>query len=274
MNVKRDADAILAAWLEDGPNRLPEATRRSIGVAARSTDQRRRPVWAPWRLPHMNSYARLAVAAVVVVAVGAMGLALLRPSGASEAGGVVLPSLTPLPTAPATPSPSSIPLTDTSNWVPFTSTRYGYSIELPPTWTATPSTRNWTMRDAADWVSPAQDEFIDQSAAYEIGVHGFASDIPKGTSADQWINMYSGGLAPAGQCQIQPSHTAQITVDGHAGKFVDQPACSDTIAFVPIGGRLYVFTIGRAQQLPLFGAFLSTVRFLPTASPSPSASSN
>ena len=43
MNVERDPDAILATWLDDGPTRLPDGTRRAIGVATRSTDQRRRP---------------------------------------------------------------------------------------------------------------------------------------------------------------------------------------------------------------------------------------
>ena len=32
MTVKRDPDAILAAWLEEGPTALPEPTRRAIAV--------------------------------------------------------------------------------------------------------------------------------------------------------------------------------------------------------------------------------------------------
>ena len=32
MNVQRDPDAILAAWLDEGPTRLPEPTRRAIAV--------------------------------------------------------------------------------------------------------------------------------------------------------------------------------------------------------------------------------------------------
>ena len=37
MTVKRDPDAILAAWLEDGPVALPEPTRRAIAVTTRTT---------------------------------------------------------------------------------------------------------------------------------------------------------------------------------------------------------------------------------------------
>ena len=32
MTVQRDPDAILAAWLEEGPTGLPEPTRRAIAV--------------------------------------------------------------------------------------------------------------------------------------------------------------------------------------------------------------------------------------------------
>jgi hypothetical protein len=41
MNATRDADAILAAWLDDGPLALPDDTRRAIAVGLRTTPQRR-----------------------------------------------------------------------------------------------------------------------------------------------------------------------------------------------------------------------------------------
>ena len=85
MTVKRDPDAILAAWLEDGPNRLPDATRRAIAVTTRTTRQSRRPRWVPWRFPNMNGMSRFALAAVAVVAVALGGLYLLtgRPAAGS-----------------------------------------------------------------------------------------------------------------------------------------------------------------------------------------------
>ena len=51
MNVQRDPDAILAAWLDEGPTRLPDATRRAIAVTTRTTRQSRLPIWLPWRAP-------------------------------------------------------------------------------------------------------------------------------------------------------------------------------------------------------------------------------
>ena len=80
MNVQRDPDAILAAWLEEGPNRLPEQTRRAIAVTTRTTDQKRRSPWAPWRTPLMTSVARVAIAAIAVIAVAGGAIYFLGQS--------------------------------------------------------------------------------------------------------------------------------------------------------------------------------------------------
>ena len=86
MNVQRDPDAILAAWLDEGPTRLPEPTRRAIAVNTRTTTQRRRPVWMPPRRPLMNTYARWAVAAIaVVLAIGGAAY-FLAPAGGQVGG--------------------------------------------------------------------------------------------------------------------------------------------------------------------------------------------
>ena len=101
MNVQRDPDAILAAWLDEGPTGLPEPTRRAIAVNTRTTTQRRRPVWMPPRRPLMNTYARWAVAAIaVVLAIGGAAY-FLAPAGGQFGG-------TPNATPSATPSSSSV----------------------------------------------------------------------------------------------------------------------------------------------------------------------
>jgi hypothetical protein len=76
MNHSRDPDAIIAAWLEDGPTELADPTRRSIATAARAMAQRRR-TGAPWRSLDMNSSYKLAVGAAAVVAVALIGAYLL-----------------------------------------------------------------------------------------------------------------------------------------------------------------------------------------------------
>jgi hypothetical protein len=106
MNVTRDPDAILAAWLDEGPTGLPESSRRAIAVNTRTTTQRRHLLWMPWRKPVMNSYARWAIAAIaILIAVG--GTAYLIAPGGSQVGGP--PTATVSPSASAAPSGSAAP---------------------------------------------------------------------------------------------------------------------------------------------------------------------
>jgi hypothetical protein len=106
MNVKRDPDAILAAWLEEGPTALPEPTRRAIAVTTRTTTQRRHPLWVPRGRPLMNTYARWAVAAIaVVLAIGGAAY-FLAPAGGQFGGP---PNTTPSATSSPSASPVILP---------------------------------------------------------------------------------------------------------------------------------------------------------------------
>src|SRR4249919_582020 len=101
MTVRRDPDAILAAWLEEGPTALPEPTRRTIAVTTRSTTQRRHPLWMPRGRPLMNTYARWAVAAIaVVLAIGGAAY-FLAPAGGQFGGP---PNATPSATPTSSPA--------------------------------------------------------------------------------------------------------------------------------------------------------------------------
>lgn len=130
MSVRRDPDAILASWLDEGPNRLPEVTKRAIAVTTRSTRQARRPRWSPWRFPTMNGASRLALAAMAVVAISLGGLYLAigtRPGGIGGPPGS--PTPLPSPSTPGLPPGGTVTLTD-----------------LGCTWEANPGTM--TMPDA------------------------------------------------------------------------------------------------------------------------------
>ncbi|MFL5671054.1 MAG: hypothetical protein ACJ77C_03075 [Chloroflexota bacterium] len=119
MNVQRDPDAILGAWLEEGPTHLPDQTRRAISVNTRTNTQRRRSIWVPQRSPKMNPLARLAVMAVAVVAVLGGAIYLIGPgagvggppaSTASPAvGASPSPHITAVPSRSTPPSPSPSP---------------------------------------------------------------------------------------------------------------------------------------------------------------------
>lgn len=102
MTTPRDPDEILSAWLDDGPTRLPDQTRRAIAVSLPTTTQRRRGSLAPWRFDLMTQTTRVALGLVAVVAIVAGAAYLIRPASMPAVGSQASPSAT----APA-PSPSS-----------------------------------------------------------------------------------------------------------------------------------------------------------------------
>src|SRR5436190_13715034 len=134
MNQRRDPDAIIAMWLEDGPIALPDETRRAISVGLR-TQPRARQMAILRGLPIMIPITRLATAAAIVLAVGAVSILALSNRGGGP-GGVASPSVAPsssavvstMPSPSVTASPAPL---STAGWIPFASTRYGYAIAYP-----------------------------------------------------------------------------------------------------------------------------------------------
>ena len=109
MKALHDPDAIITAWLEDGPLALPDGSRRVVESSIHLTPQRRGPLaWLPWRDPTMNGNPmRVAVAAILgllILAGGGIYLAN-RSSGGVGAPPVATPSPGPTPSAsPASPA--------------------------------------------------------------------------------------------------------------------------------------------------------------------------
>lgn len=272
MSAQRDPDAILATWLEEGPMRLPDATRRAIAVSTATTHQARRPIWSSWRYPFMNTYAKLAITALVVVVVGAAGLALLGP-GLSGIGSPLSPGPSHTASQPPSNPPSEAPaaspssaLTDTANWVSFTSTRYGYTISHPPSWSATPADKNSTATTPPVTLpDSSSDQFVGQSTSQSVMVSSFAINLPGGMAFDDWVNRYyTPAVGKAAPCSNPPTMDS-ITVDGHPGDLAVNDPCSSTEAFVLVDGRIHEFGVWRANERPLFDAFLSTVTFAPAS---------
>ena len=112
---RRLADFYAGEAASRAPDRVLEAALASID----STRQRRAVLRPSWRFPTMNSYAKVAIAAVAVVAIGAVGLAVMRP-GADTGPGVVTPN-SPSPTAESTSpaSPGTVPGTADTFVRPF-----------------------------------------------------------------------------------------------------------------------------------------------------------
>src|SRR4051812_30389771 len=102
MNKDVDLERRLADYYAtERPQRAPDRVLESALATTEITTQRRAVFRLPWRFPTMNSYARMALAAVAVIAIGALGLAFLRPGTSPGVGGP--PVTTPSPRVSPTP---------------------------------------------------------------------------------------------------------------------------------------------------------------------------
>lgn len=104
MNAPRNPDHLIRAFLDEGQTELPDrafdAVRRDIH------DTRQRVVIGPWRDPDMSMFARVAIAAAAVLAVG-LAWVNLGP-GMPGFGGQPPPTQAPT----ITPSPRALPAVD------------------------------------------------------------------------------------------------------------------------------------------------------------------
>ena len=245
MTVQRDPDAILAAWLEEGPNRLPDATRRAIAVTTRTTHQSRRPMWLPWRYPsdEWNDPIRPRGG-------GRRGRCRggpVRPQtrdrsgsrGWSRFAGAIRAS--PSPSTPAGPVPSVGALTQA-----FTSPTFGYSIRYPAGWvviSARPDgwTDGWRLR---------------RTSSPRPGAGISARLVPSPSRTESW--SMTGSSDPRSSLTIQacmPRRDTQesVTIDGHEGRlmgFCGDPPAPQFEATVVVDERAYLFTLFDARETP------------------------
>lgn len=262
-------DPRIADWFEADPDQAPDQVLETVLAALPSVQQRR--AWrVPWRFPRMTMPFR--VAAIVVL--GALLIAGLGAVGGFGIG----PGVAPAPTQAPCPSPfgdlqppSAAPSSGLPTCGAFESTHYRYLIRYPAGWKAAPASRPWSMQvDQGDWLTPAADRFIDESAIrnQQVGVTGLSSSLPAGMSEIDWINAYRAPVATGTPCtQVALTDAEGIVIDGHPARLVKDPpeACGDSEAFVLVDGRMFVFSEWRGGRDVLLKAFLSTVRFLPVA---------
>jgi hypothetical protein len=246
MNSRPSFDDLLSEWLEDGPVSAPAPILETVGAALPSIPQRRGLLRLRWRSATHSRLAQLAAAAILVVAVGALGFALL-PGG--------LPGPAPTPSAEPSPSPSASPtaspsaqpaLTET-----FSSNIHGISVGYPAGWSTTPATNRWTSN-----LIPHQDQSVGDVIAISESNSPFillVSQPLSGRSGDIWIADF---LASGG-C----TETEAVEIDGTPGTL--GPDCFDgSVALVTTGGRGYlVFFYG--DDPTFFNDVLATVQLSP-----------
>jgi hypothetical protein len=125
MTTPRDPDAIIAAWLDEGPTDLPSTTRRAILTALPPIPQARRGPFAPWRSLTMTRYSNALLVALVLVAAGGAGYALLGQARPDGVGGAPAPSQ-----VASTPNPEPSVTSTTID----RSVEDGYLMTIPSTW--------------------------------------------------------------------------------------------------------------------------------------------
>lgn len=195
MNATRNPEAILAAWLDEGPTDLPDATRRAILTSLPTTPQARRGPFAPWRFSLMNTYTRVAAAAIVAVI--AIGGALYLIGPRSGVGG---PSAT---ITPPTPSPSAGP-------VAYASSQFAFPIGLV-------LIDNWAITTDEPGVigfhRPNMDAIVMNLAT--MTVRGPAP-------ADPWVPWPADAYAWfAGRAEFHPVATRTTVIGGRSAVVID-----------------------------------------------------
>ena len=220
----------------------------------------------------MNSFTKLAIAAVVVIAVGAVGLAVFRPASGPGVGGGVSqpPSATLSPSAPpsASPLPSVPPLTGS-----FTSPTNGISISYPEGWSTSAATEPWTTTSYPNFPDPVADHLYDPALADHLFL-SLSSQPVGSTDAAAWMSsMFSQEGEDCGAA-------VPVTIDGIAGGTT--ATCDHRVAVV-VGGRgylIYLYTsaddagLADVYDKAVFDEILATVQLQPqeAASAAPSGS--
>ncbi len=277
MSAPRDPDQILHAWLEEGPTVLPAPTVRAIEVATRATAQRRPVMRLPWRFDPMPFPSKLLGAAAIVAVLLIGGVVLLSPRGEQPTvGGQPTPSASPS----AAPSPSSgaaapTPI-DPATWVPYTSERYGYTLDHPADWTIKPSQVDWEPGTVHSEVSQWPDEISDAQGGFNAPgytIYGGRQDLETGQTPKSWTAQYIANkeLVSGDACSdISTDRYEPVEIDGETGQRVEMVCAGTqfyTAAIVVHDGSAYLVALatladsGNPRAVELFDAILASFRF-------------
>jgi hypothetical protein len=213
MSANDNLERRIADYYEtEAPPRAPDWVLQSTLDTVNDTQQRRVIIRAPRRFPEMNSFAKLAVAAVIVIAVGAVGWRMLGPSSPSGVGGqpAASPSPTPSPSLTSSPDPSAPPPLGGT----FTSSLNGVSMSYPTGWVTAPATEPWTGSVQLDFHSPTIDHIYDPVLQDHLFLD-VASQPLAGKAGDAWVTYLV--TDPNEGCD-SATPTEPITVAGARGR--------------------------------------------------------
>jgi hypothetical protein len=250
MTGRTEIERALDEFLAEGPESVADRALMGALEAIDRTKQRRDP-FAPWRLSLMSMNARLATMMVVtLVAVGgAMYVLGQRTSAGSPPATTTAP-----PSAPAVSTP--VPSISTADWVPFTSSIYGFSASRPFDWSVQPAAGTKATATGGD-ADP--DIFWSPSGWPEFS--GWEVSLPAGKTADQFLADFTAD-AVATACYPLPNSLVATTIDGHPAS-IAYAGCNEHFyyaqAVAVIGKRIWFFKLDGPDR-SLIVPFLSTVK--------------
>ena len=250
---ENEFDLAARAWLDDGPTRMSDRAVLSALEEIHTTRQRR-AMWPAWRATPVSFFARVATAAILVVAVGLLAFTVVprQPTGPSVGG----------------PLAGDFPELTTT----FVSPRHGYSIKHPDGASITPAT---------DILEGSHIDVIETGLAAVFHGMSTEADVP---AAGEWVDTDGDGLADAEGppvdewvdglvipdldapgCRSRRSEQAEITIDGLPGRISE--SCPNEIQATVIAERtrLYVFTLlhDRTDARAVFDTFAATIDLTP-----------
>jgi hypothetical protein len=246
MNANLDLERRLADFYAgDAPQRAPDRVLDGALATIDSTRQRRALLRVPWRFPNMNSYAKLAIAAVAVIAIGAVGLAVLRPGLGTGPGGIT-PSESPSSSPSGSPPPA---LTET-----FSSPTNAIALSYPTGWRVEPATSEWTtgiplqgdpFRDLIS--DPARENTFLLIASQKLGLRSDEEFITETVTNPAW-----------GDGPCQPT-TESVPINGIMGSLVTH--CDGTLTAVAShGDRGYLFVLFGLDDAAWFREILASAQ--------------
>ena len=248
-----DFDRTARAWLDDGPTRMSDRALLSALEDIHTTRQRR-VVWPARRAAPVSMFARMAVAAVLVIGVGLLAVNVLpRQPDRSSVG-------RPADRTVARPSRPFRVIDFPNLTTTFVSLRNGFVLKHPDRVALTPATNILGFGDDGFDVVETGSAAVFKGASTELPdmENGFlaGSRIP----IDEWVDDLR---EDNGGCSVPRSQHAELIIDGQTGRISE---CSNQVeATVIAGGRLYLFTLlhDRGNAREVFDAFAATIDLTP-----------
>ena len=260
MTRKPDLEQRLADhYAREAPPRAPDRVLAEAMSTIETTRQRRALGRMPGRIRVMSNLAKGAVAAVVLIALGVVGVAVLKPSAGTGSGGPTGPSTQPSVVASSGPASSAPPALTTV----FTSQFNGYSMSYPGDWKVTVATQSWPS--GSPNFTP-DDPSVDAFAGPNLAIYAVSQKIAAGISPTQWLDKYLSDsrldFSNRPDCAVEK--TLPIVVDGASGVMIYSCEAVLIDAVVTDGGRAYVFSLqGDSPDKAWLLEVLQTVKLQP-----------